>query len=384
MQVVEIKVTIYAVLILLGVFQGFFISLFLLNRKSRKLKRNYYLGLFILALSFIILEILLNYTGLMSRVIYLDNFSEPLVFVVSPFLYLYIKSGVRPEQTKKEWVHFILFAFYLVYSLFYFLQPLDFHMQSYFHSYFPALCDGENHSIFNADPLYIRRNLNKIILLHFLIYLFLSLKVLIAEYKKRSIFFFTFKEQKLAHYRNSVIHFIIILIIFVIVKIRYGRDLGDFFIASYIALVLYFISFMIVSRSTFFSDKPQENAGKYGKSNLSSQQKEDIRSKLISLMESEKYYCKNTVSLVSVSEKIGESPHRVSQVINEHFEMNFFYWLASFRITEAKRILSGQDKNKFKIEEVAWMVGYNSKSSFNKAFKEIVGLTPALFRDSSD
>ncbi|WP_291862338.1 AraC family transcriptional regulator [Marinilabilia sp.] len=354
----------------------------MLNKKSRKLKRNRYLGLFVLALSFIILEILLNYTGLMSRVVFLDNFSEPLVFVVAPLLYFYIQAGVRPEQRKKEWLHFLLFGFYLVYSLFYFLQPLDFRIQSYLFSYFPSLYDGGNYSIFNADPLFIRRNLNEIILIHFLIYLFLSVKILTAEYRKRDISFFTFRNHSLASYRNSIIHFSIVLIIFVIVKIRYGRDLGDFFIASYIALMMYFTSFMIISRSTFFSDTTQSVAGKYGKSNLSDHQKDEIRMKLLDLMESGKYYCHNAVSLVSVAEKIGETPHRVSQVINEQFEMNFFYWIASFRIEEAKQILSGKDKLKYKIEEVAEIVGYNSKSSFNRAFKEIVGLTPAQFRDS--
>ncbi|PWD98558.1 AraC family transcriptional regulator [Marinilabilia rubra] len=383
MQEVELRVNLYAVLILLGVFQGLFISIFLLNRKSRKVRRNFFLGLFVLALATIILEILLNYTGLMSRVIFLDNFSEPLVFVIAPLLYLYIHSGVRPDRSIREGVHFIIFGFYLFYSLFYFLQPLEFHAQSYLFSFFPDQWDGKGHSVFNADPLYIRRYLNEILLLHFLVYLFFALRVLFVEYTKRGISFFTLKEHELGSYRNSVIHFTIVLIIFVVVKLRFGRDLGDFFIASYIALMLYFTSFMIIRRSTFFFDSPKKVSEKYGKSSLSDQQKDEISSKLKGLMESEKYFTKNTVSLLSVAERIGETPHRVSQVINEKFEMNFFYWLASYRIEEAKQLLSGKEKEKYKIEEVAEMVGYNSKSSFNKAFKDLVGLTPAGFRDSS-
>jgi AraC-like DNA-binding protein len=384
MEEVEIRVTIYAILILLGVFQGLFISIFLLNNKSRKLRRNFYLGLFVLSLSVIILEILLNYTGLMSRIIFLDNFSEPLVFVVAPLLYLYIRSGLKPDKKIKEGVHFILFGFYLFYSFFYFLQPLEFHTQSYFFSYIPQLWDGQDHSVFHADPLYIRRYLNEILLLHFLVYLFFSIKVLFTEYKKRGLSFFTTQQHELGHYRNSVIHFSIVLVIFVVVKLRYGRDLGDFFIASYIALMMYFTSFMIIRRSTFFSEKTKEVPAKYGKSNLSDKQKQEICQKLETLMESEKYYTRNTVSLVSLADKIGETPHRVSQVINEQFGVNFFYWLASYRIEEAKKILAGNEKNKYKIEEIAEMVGYNSKSSFNKAFKEMVGVTPAKYRDSSD
>jgi len=219
MQEVEIRVNLYAVLILLGVFQGLFISIFLLNKKSRKLRRNFFLGLFVLSLSTIILEILLNYTGLMSRVIFLDNFSEPLIFVVAPLLYLYIHSGIKPHKKIKEGVHFIIFGFYLFYSLFYFLQPLEFHAQSYLFSFFPELWDGKDHSVFNADPFYIRRHLNEILLLHFLVYLFFAIRVLFVEYKKRGLSFFTLKEHELGHYRNSVIHFSIVLIIFVVVKL---------------------------------------------------------------------------------------------------------------------------------------------------------------------
>jgi AraC-like DNA-binding protein len=319
----------------------------------------------------------------MSRTPFLDNFSEPLVFVVGPLLFLYVRSGVQSQKNEREWIHFLIFGFYLAYSLFYFLQPLEFRLQSYLYSYFPDLWDGKNYSAFNADPLYIRRHLNEIILIHFLIYLFFSLKVLIVEYKKRGLPFFTIREHELGHYRNLVFHFAIVLVIFIVVKIRFGRDLGDFFIASYIALLMYFTSFVIISRSTFLSEKTKETA-KYGKSNLSEYQKKEICSKLLQLMESEKYYRQNTISLVLVAEKIGETPHRVSQVINEQFEMNFFYWLASFRIEESKQILSGKDKRRYKIEEIAEMVGYNSKSSFNKVFKEMVGLTPAQFRDLSD
>ena len=383
MQAVEIRITFYAILILLGVFQGFFISIFLLNKKSRGVKRNFYLGLFILALSFIILEILLNYTGVMSRVPFLDNFSEPLVFVVGPLLYLYIQSGLFPGKKTKAWVHFILFGFYLLYSLFYFLQPIEFRLQSYFYSYHPELVDGIDHSIFHADPLFIRRYLNEIILLHFLFYLFLSIRMLLSEYKRRSISFFKMKSHDLGHYRNSVIHFAIVLIIFTTVKIQFGRDLGDFFIASYIALIMYFTSFAIISRSTFFSENTTRGVEKYGKSNLMEGQKEKIWMKLQALMETEKYYRSNNVSLVSVAEKTGETPHRVSQVINERFEKNFFWWLASYRVEEAKELLSGEDRFKYKIEEIAEMVGYNSKSSFNKAFKEMVGQTPAKFRGLS-
>jgi YesN/AraC family two-component response regulator len=86
--------------------------------------------------------------------------------------------------------------------------------------------------------------------------------------------------------------------------------------------------------------------------------------------------------LSELAKKIGESPHHVSQVINEKLNKSFFELIASYRVEEAKRILSGDRKNKFTVEEVSEMVGYNSKTAFNNAFKKITGKTPSEFRKS--
>jgi len=56
--------------------------------------------------------------------------------------------------------------------------------------------------------------------------------------------------------------------------------------------------------------------------------------------------------------------------------------LAKYRVEEAIRILSDDKKNKKTIEEISEMVGYNSKTAFNNAFKKLTGITPSEFRKS--
>jgi YesN/AraC family two-component response regulator len=74
------------------------------------------------------------------------------------------------------------------------------------------------------------------------------------------------------------------------------------------------------------------------------------------------------------------SVHQLSQVINEGLGKSFFEMLAEYRIIAAKDILAVQKH--IKIEEIAEMVGYSSKSSFNTAFKKITGLTPSEYRST--
>ena len=379
----ELRFDFFALLILLGVFQGIFVGYFLLRKKARRFRRNFFLGLLLMSLSLVILEILFNYTGLMARIIFVDNFAEPLNFAIAPLFYLYIWYGVYPEKPVREWPHFVLLVLYFVYCWFYFLQPDEFKFNSFLWSNHPELYPGDNPVSFNPDPLFIRKYINELTILHFFFYQFLAIKLLIREYRKKGLWVISMQCYELAPYRNFAFHFMVAAIILVVVKTILGRDLGDVFVAGYVAVMLYVTSFVIVGKSSFFFEQENKRNEKYKKSALEQQQKEVISQKLQDLMTQEKYYCGNLVSLADMADRIGETPHRVSQVINEKFGVNFFSWMARYRVEEAKKILSGHDARKYKIEEVAEMVGYNSKAAFNKAFKELTGLTPSDYREQS-
>ena len=99
-------------------------------------------------------------------------------------------------------------------------------------------------------------------------------------------------------------------------------------------------------------------------------------------LEKGKYYTDNLASLSELSKKISESPHHVSQVMNEKLNKSFFELLATYRVEEAKRIISDDPGGRLTIEEISEMVGYNSKTAFNNAFKRYTGKTPSEFRRS--
>jgi YesN/AraC family two-component response regulator len=131
--------------------------------------------------------------------------------------------------------------------------------------------------------------------------------------------------------------------------------------------------------STTFLDL---SVSKYQKSSLTEARKIKILENINSELESKQYFADNLASLSDLAKRISESPHHVSQVINEKLHLSFFELLASYRVEEAKKILSGDIKNKITVEEISEMVGYNSKTAFNNAFKKITGKTPSEFRKS--
>jgi AraC-like DNA-binding protein len=70
----------------------------------------------------------------------------------------------------------------------------------------------------------------------------------------------------------------------------------------------------------------------------------------------------------------------LSVLINQHIGNHFFDFVNEYRIQKTTKILQDKSKNKLTILEILYEVGFNSKSSFNSAFKKHIGITPTEYR----
>ena len=77
-------------------------------------------------------------------------------------------------------------------------------------------------------------------------------------------------------------------------------------------------------------------------------------------------------------ERLRESPHYVSQVINQDLAASFYDLVNRQRIADAMNWLAREPERP--VLEIALDVGFNSKSTFNAAFRAIAGNTPTEFR----
>ncbi|MFQ5636669.1 MAG: helix-turn-helix domain-containing protein [bacterium] len=119
---------------------------------------------------------------------------------------------------------------------------------------------------------------------------------------------------------------------------------------------------------------------KYETSSLKNSELKQNKEKLIHLMEGQKPYLNPSLSLSDLANKISIPHRQLSQVINESFNQNFYDFVNTYRITECKRLLNHCSDEKKTIIEIAFEVGFNSKSTFNKAFKKHTGLTPKEYK----
>lgn len=119
---------------------------------------------------------------------------------------------------------------------------------------------------------------------------------------------------------------------------------------------------------------------KYAGSKISRADFEDYKYRLITFMETNHPYLDSLLSMETLSKKISLPAKYISQVINESFKMNFYDFINSYRIDAFKRLLVDPANREKTILELLYEVGYNSKTTFNMAFKKHTGMTPSQFK----
>lgn len=103
---------------------------------------------------------------------------------------------------------------------------------------------------------------------------------------------------------------------------------------------------------------------------------------LKTLMEEKKVYKDEGVSLKSLSHQLNIPDRYLSHLINERLKKSFFDLINHYRVEEAKKMLV-VDNDRKNVLEIAYEVGFNTKSAFNRAFKKHTSMTPTQYRDSA-
>jgi AraC-like DNA-binding protein len=259
--------------------------------------------------------------------------------------------------------------------VFHFIQPDEMKYNSYIESKHPDWGYLNVVAKISEDPLGIRRFVNQLTVIQLVVYMGAAIILLLKKFRSLNQPPFKTDNELLIILRNITIHLFIIITLLLATKLYFGMrsDLGGYLVATYVSFMIYSTSYQVLNRSDFFN-KPGSFLSfpilKYQKSSLSDESKEMILAKIKREMEGNIYFTINLASLSGLSKQINESSHHVSQVINEKLNKNFFELLAVYRVEYAKKLIREDTETKLTVEELTELVGYNSKSSFNSAFKK--------------
>ena len=116
---------------------------------------------------------------------------------------------------------------------------------------------------------------------------------------------------------------------------------------------------------------------KYARSALTTDHAARLASRIEAVMEKDTLYLDPGLSLQKLSQRVGALPNQVSQTLNQEIGETFFDYVARWRVEASKPLITAGDAS---VLAVAMEVGFNSRSTFYKAFKRETGMTPKDFR----
>ncbi len=358
------KFNIAEVIGIVAITQSLLLAVFLMTHKKGDKRSNNILAFLLFIYAICISSSLVISKPVSINLIIVAYICYQSTLLIGPFIYFYFGSVFDREfhfglKSLIHFVPFIIISIYLV-GVFYILDELP------------------------SKTVFSERNIGIIFLVQSFIYLFLSYNKLKLHRNTKPVYYMI--QRPFSNWLKLLLTaFITIWLININMFIVF--DLYEkFTLLPILNIVNYFVLFIILNSIVFFSLKNSAiftSVKKYENSSLSMFEKQDNAQKHISYMENEKLYLNPLLTLSHLSKKLLINRGHLSQIINETFHQHFNDFVNSYRIQESKRIMKDPANRKMNILEIAYKVGYNSKSAFNRAFRKHAGVTPKEYRNNN-
>ncbi len=363
-----------------------------------------WLAVFLLLCSIYIAPWMLGFAGWYDNQPYRDIlFYTPmqLLYFIGPVIFFYVQSLLNPSFRfgKKEWLHLLPGILYLLFSIVMFVTDKLILKKYYF------LANGEDPEF---DFWYQMSGFFSM-----LIYFFISLRYY-NLYKKLIQQVVSYADVVLFKWvRNFLYAFLVMLVLRLLFyacsylaffqSLRYMGSWWEYFsfaiVFYYIAITGYAnsIETKVPFKLNLLNYKPilLLNGGTKGVDNdfiedaeiieITNEQvekKEDEgllaewKPKILSLLVDEKIYEDPELSLSQMAKQLKTNPSIISKTINQGFQLNFNDFINNYRIEAVKEKLKAGEQKTQTLLGIAYDCGFNSKATFNRAFKKVTGTSP--------
>ncbi|MCZ4410543.1 helix-turn-helix domain-containing protein [Cryomorphaceae bacterium 1068] len=361
----------------LGAIQGIFFGIVLIKgNDSRNKTANKILSFILFALSYRLFIQCLRIFGIG----YYDTwyyFMIDVNWVFGPLLYFYTRSIVVPGKklTRKDWIHFLPLLIQIAFSEFVRLQNLYW--------------DGTRESLswlgyWGYVAWMNMPTVNLVASAIIVVYSIKSLRLLAYQKSLPNV-----KEDHSEWIKRIILSFAIYFtLIFgiLIIDLSSYEDLPWYFHFEQFYYYPYFIGLAILTYWLGFEGYKRRNqAGILFRSELSGSDKTQLESVLHSIKEAmvrEQLFKDPELSLNSLAEKVGIKSYLITKSLSEIEGVSFRDFLNLYRLEEFKRMMNAPEAKNYDLLSLALEVGFNSKSSFNRAVKKHYGILPSELRSS--
>jgi len=352
-------------------FQLLFVGIFLITHKKGNRRNNILLGTIFLLIAWNMGDLTLQMNGIVLKWKFLQHIDDGFFLLYGPLFYLYTQGVIFRDfrLSGKNLLHLIPYLLLTVTLLL-----------------LKNFTPGTSEEIINNDLPWQFYLITALMYAHFFVYLGLTYNSLWNYRKIIKNKYSQIDQINLDWLSFSINTFGLVAFISLIHNfIALAENISVFMVTLVLLLifVFYFVNkviFKALRQPEIFAGITQNETAKYLASNLTPGQIEAYRKQLLDLLSTDKPFLDPQLSLADLSDKLSVSTKHLSQVINQSFNKSFFDFINSYRIQEVQHILKESADDKLTVLEAMYEAGFNSKSSFNTAFKKETGQTPSEFR----
>lgn len=358
----------WEILFLFFAFQAFLFSLFFFIKKKGDKVANSILGLYLLLFACNIVYNVLYWSKLIFTPEYIHFFGLllNLWLLYPPLIYLYTRRVVEQKKfSLKDSIHLIPLIVSIV-----------------FHFRFYALSAAEKLSVMSSGTMgdyVINLRYNFIGVMSLMIFYTI---LTYASFKKNTLG--RNKTRWLRWLLGSFACYVIAMTTyFILSRLGLIHTGHDYFITYTLVFFIALVSYFGFVQPNIFDGQSMDAVlpfKKYQNTGLTQTHSNELKNNLLQYMKTEKPYLNSNLRLNDLAEQLNLSRHHTSQIINEHFDTNFFDFINTYRIEEAKNLLSENDG--LNITDIIYSSGFNNRASFYKTFKKHTSMTPGEFNES--
>lgn len=361
---------IWAVLLVLGVFQGIFVTPLLL-RKGTAAGR--WLAFLVLALTLLVLGYLAEHIRLYRIWPHFLGVSLPLMFIIGPAYYFYIRS-LTDKQFKFRWIHLPHF----IPLLLAYLNRMSFY----------TLSGSEKIERLDASLSATQYNVSIAFIIPIALHVMQTLVYLVLANNILKKMRYSSNEQNIRFKKwlqgftwgFATYWFATFLWMLYLTLANSFFQAVDYINVLLTALLVNILAYMAVYHNREFSQYLLALFNeKYKKSSLSPEQSKSLLKKIVKVMEDEKPYLDSDLKIIDLANHLSVSTNILSQVLNQETNKNFFEFINEYRIAEAIKRLTDSRFSHISILGIALDSGFSNKNTFNRLFKKHTGLTPTQF-----
>ena len=340
----------YSTIYFIGAAQGFILAIALWKRKANS-RSNHVLAVWMILLAFDLSLKALFLNGVRGFIIHPYIFVQLFPFLYGSLFYIYVRTLVsKAPITSKDIIHFAGFIFFTVINIPYVLDPVNKTVVDFNH--FDLILDIYSISYVIAG-LWLIRNYRKNLIQQQVDTQHVDLLWLkVMGYSQVVIWLIAVSQWLIPHpnYNSWVI---------------------------YVAVALWMI--LVGYLSLVQQNVPTVKPIKISKKDESDDRFDEVKIKLARLINDDKIHLQPSLSIGQLAKSSGYPEYLISLFINRVHNMSFRDYINGLRIDEAKAMLL-DNTNKRSILDIAYECGFNSKSTFNSAFKKITQQTPSAFK----